>query len=113
MKTRILIMRPEEPHETRDVELSDDLAALRDLIEPITGAPMEHVTVFTDFKGGSDYKYGDMFVNELGKWKNLPRNEAATIIYRRNTLYHEPGKYDPEDLDCILGPAVLFEAKVW
>lgn len=115
MKTRMLIMRPEAPHETREVELKDKFGfvELRGLIEPITGHPMEHVRVFSDFSGGTEYKYLDMFVNELGRLTGLERNEAATIIYRRNTLYHEPGKYEPEELDWIAGPAVLFEHQVW
>jgi hypothetical protein len=54
-----------------------------------------------------------MFVNELGRLTGLERNEAATIIYRRNTLYHKPGQHQPEDLDWIAGPAVLFEHQVW
>lgn len=119
MKTRILIMRPDLPHETREVELPDDAtgnyAALRQLVEPITGEPMEHVRVFADFTGGTAYKYLDMFVNELGHLSSPPppRNEAATLIYRRNTLFHEPGKHHPEDMPDIVGPAVLFEREVW
>lgn len=114
MKTRVLIMRPDLPHESMEIEIPDDsYEALRAFVEPIVGGDMEHVNVFADFKGGNNYRYSDMFVNEIGKWKRLPRNEAATIIYRRNTLYHEPGKYEPEDLDEIVGPAVLFEERVW
>ena len=119
MKTRILIMIPEEPHARRDIELPDDAdkryPTLKALVEGITGEPMEHVRVFSDFSGGIDYRYLDMFVNELGHLleKPLERNEAATLIYRRNTLYHEPGKYQPEALPWIAGPAVLFEHQVW
>jgi hypothetical protein len=119
VKTRILIMRPDQPHETRDFVFKHGTAAayraLKDVIEPITGAPMEHVRVFGDFNGGANYRYLDMFVNELGHLSEppLPRNEAATLIYRRNVLYHEPGKYDPEELPWIAGPAVLFEKIVW
>ena len=115
MRTRYLIMRPDEPHKTLEAELLPNYQNLRALIEPITGEPMEHVRVWSDFKGGTDYKYLDMFVNELGRIMDppLPRNEAATAIYRRNVLYHEPGRYDPEELDWIAGPAVLFEQLVW
>ena len=116
MKTRILIMRPYELHQTLTVELGNGrLVDLKAIVEPITGYPMEHVRVFADFSGGTSYRYLDMFVNELGliTEPQLPRNEAATAIYRRNTLIHEPGKYHPEDLDWIAGPAVLFEKIVW
>lgn len=120
MKTKILIMRPDEPHETREVELPDPnkslemVQALNRLVEPLVGHDwIEHVNVWADFKGGTNYKYLDMFVNENGKLHGLPINGDATDIYRRNVLYHEPGKYKPEELDVIVGPAVLFERKVW
>lgn len=122
MKTRILIMRPGEPHETLDVELPgdgkehhpDNYKALKAIVEPITGHPLEHVTVWADFTGGNNFRRADMFVNEMGHLETppLPRNEAATLIYRRNALMHQ-GYTDPEDLPWIAGPAVLFEHIVW
>jgi hypothetical protein len=117
MKTRILIMRPDQPHETREVELPDNrkalLADLHALLDPLVGGYFEHVRVFSDFEGGTKYRYLDMFVHETGVLDGLPRNEAATVIYRRNALLHEPGVYDAESLPFIAGPAVLFEGVVW
>lgn len=119
MQTQILIMRPDEPHETRDVTLPDPgdpgfYTALRDLVESIVDAPMEHVNVFADFDGGTAFRYADMFVNECGHLleEPLPRNEAATIIYRRNYQMHI-GTESPEDMPWIAGPAVLFRHQVW
>jgi hypothetical protein len=122
MKTRILIMRPDQPHETRDVELPGDgdrwsektYQALKQIVEPIIGRPLEHVTVLADFSGGFDFKRADMFVNENGHLENPPmqRNEAATKIYRRNALLNQ-GYTNPEELPWIAGPAVLFEHIVW
>lgn len=122
MKTGILIMRPGEPAERRDVELpgdgqtwhKDSYAALKAIIEPITGEPLEHVTVWADFSGGNDFKRADMFVNEMGHLQTppMPRNEAATEIYRRNALLNH-GEAVPEQLPSIVGPAILFEHIVW
>jgi hypothetical protein len=122
MKTRILIMLPGQPAETRDVELPGDgeatpkdcYLALKAIIEPITGKPFEHVTVLADFAGGENFRRSDMFVYELGHVIKppLPRNEEATAIYRRNALLHQ-GYTDPEELPWIAGPAVLFQHIVW
>ncbi len=115
METKVLIMRPDEPNEGRTVELPrrptyDQLAAI---VRPLLAVDwFEHVTVLADFNGGLAFRRSDMFVDELGHPKNLPRNEAATIIYRRNALLNQ-GARDPEALDWIAGPAVLFERIVW
>jgi hypothetical protein len=89
--------------------------ALRDHIQAVTGEPLERVNVFADFFGGKDFRYLDMFVNERGHLYEppLPRNETATRIYQNNVLVHEPGKHRVEELPTIVGPAVLFEEKVW
>jgi hypothetical protein len=124
MKTAILIMRPDEPHETRELELPtvtyDDgrtgvgFKTLNTLLVPIVGDPIEHVAVLADFTGGIAFERADMFVNEMGHLMDppLPRNEAATIIYRRNWLLQHPGT-EPEDLPWIAGPAVLFDKIIW
>ena len=115
METKVLIMRPDEPNERRTFELPRG--------RPMTSSPsscgpslgcecFEHVTVLADFAGGLDFKRADMFVDEMGHPKNLPRNGNATAIYRRNALLHQ-GVKDPETLDWIAGPAVLFERIVW
>lgn len=120
LRTRILVMRPDAPHETRAVELpgtgegfaESTYQALKQIVEPIVGHPLEHVTVLADFAGGFEFKRADMFVNEYGHEAMLPRNEAATKIYRRNALLNQ-GYSDPEELPWIAGPAVLFEHIVW
>jgi hypothetical protein len=118
MKTKMLIMRPDQPHETREIEFPEPFGPsyglLKGIVEDIVGHPMEHVTVLADFSGGLQFKRADMFVNEMGHLSipPLPRNEAATILYRRNALLYQ-GYNDPEDLPWIAGPAVLFRDIVW
>jgi hypothetical protein len=115
VETKVLIMRPDEPNEGRTVELPrrptyDQLAAI---VRPLLGCEwFEHVAVLADFAGGLAFHRADMFVDEMGHPKNLPRNGNATAIYRRNALLHQDAK-DPETLDWIAGPAVLFERIVW
>lgn len=82
---------------------------LKDLIVPLLdGAHLEHVSVL--HKG----QRTDMFVDEMGHCKTppLPRNEAATAIYRAATLRRAP-KTDPESLPWIAGTAILFDRVVW
>ena len=75
----------------------------------------EHVFVYMGEEPGLGRSaYRDMFVDERGQLDGFPRNEAATAIYRRNVLMHEPAKHpDPEALPDIVGLAVLFERQVW
>jgi hypothetical protein len=82
---------------------------IRKVVEPhLQGGRMERVRVF------HNDIYTDMFVDDNGQEKNLPRNEKATRIYRNNVLTHEPGEYpDPEVLPYVYGPAVLFLTPVW
>src|SRR5882672_4639557 len=115
MKTKLLIMIPEEANEGREVELPrfPSYPTLRDLLTPIIGCKhIEHVSVLADFKGGLDFKRADMFVDEDGHARGLARNGNATAIYRRNALIHQ-GVEDPESLSWIAGVAVLFERVVW
>jgi hypothetical protein len=111
MKTTIKIFRPDGTVEERDV--SDTMtaepgySALRDLITPLLdGRNMEHVSVL------HDGQRADMFVDEEGHLLGLPRNEAATTIYRNNWLTQHPD-VDPETIPFIVGPAVLFSRRVW
>lgn len=118
METKILIMRPDEPHETQTVELprKPTYAQLKAVIEPLlNGAPMEHVSVLADFKGGLDFKPADMFVDEMAHVrKGVPpvMNGAATVIYRRASILRSPG-IDPDSLPWIGGTALLFHRRVW
>jgi hypothetical protein len=66
----------------------------------------EHVSVL--FKGAP----ADMFVDETGVLKGLPRNEAATAIYRANWLKQHP-EQDPEALPHIAGTAVVTGRRIW
>lgn len=120
MQTKVLIMRPDDQsNETREYDLprAPGYEALRKIIAPILerGA-LEHVSVWADFGGGTKYKALDMFVDDCGLLKNLPRNEAATVIYRRANQVgksNQPKADDPEDLSFICGTAILFSRRVW
>jgi hypothetical protein len=112
-------MRPGLPHETRSVEWPREptLPELKAVIVPLlNGADMERVAVLADpsFSVGTreTWRGLDMFVDEIGALKGLPRNEAATVIYRRNWLLQHP-ETEPESLANICGPAVLFSRRVW
>lgn len=77
------------------------------LVKPlIGGGNIEHVSVL------HDGKRRDMFVDDEGQLKGLPRNDRATAIYRTNWLTRNPGT-DPESMPCIAGTAVLFTRRVW
>ena len=115
MKTLMLIMISDQPHETREVDMVryPDYPTLRDLLTPILDCKyIEHVSVLADFNGGVDFRRADMFVDEDGHARRRPKNGAATAIYRRNALLHQ-GVKDPETLSWIAGPAVLFNRIVW
>lgn len=107
--TVMTIMRPGKPGETQLVDLAPEpgYRALSAILRPLLdGAELEHVTVLHDGEPA------DMFVDECGSIKRLPRNEAATAIYRNNWLTQHP-KAAPESLPAIYGPAVLFSRRVW
>jgi hypothetical protein len=110
MLTEFLIIQPDGTEETRQVLLAAEpsLSALAAIIQPIIGdgQDFEHVAVL------HDGKRTDMFVNENGLLMGLPRNPGATVIYRNNWMSSHP-KDDPESLNFIVGPAVLFRRRVW
>jgi len=108
METTMYIFKPDGDHDVLEVDLARDpgYIELKKLVEPLLSGGMERVTVkFQD-------KVVDMFVDEIGLLKGLPRNEAATMIYRKNTLDHNP-EMDPEELSFIAGVAVVFNRPVW
>jgi hypothetical protein len=133
MKTKLVIMRPGQADETREVDLParPSYRELDALIRPLLdGADLEQVLVYV---GARPYlgDYRDMFVDGEGHavllrlaedgvsavrdrpGKALPRNEAATALYRRNVLMHEAPS-DPESHPWIAGPAVFFpDRRVW
>ena len=86
---------------------SPTLKELHDTVEPhLGGNGMEHVLVLLAGRPA------DMFVDEIGVLKGLPRNEKATLIYRANWMARHP-KCDRETLPWIAGAAVLFYRRVW
>lgn len=109
MQTAITIFRIGQAPESAEVDLPERppfhtiRAAVLDFLD---GADPERVNVF------HEGRYTDMFVDEDGIKKGLPVNEAATAIYRNNTLTHVPGT-DPESLPFVYGPAVLMSRRVW
>lgn len=108
MKTRLLVLNPAGDPSVRVIDMTGDpgLAELRDVLEPILGGRPEHVAVL------HEGRRADMFVHEDGHGEHLPRNEAATAIYRAFWLERHPSDH-PETLPCIAGPAVIFDRIVW
>jgi hypothetical protein len=89
---------------------------LRRILDPLIGGDLEHVAVWADYNDGEKYEALDLFCNENGLLLRLPRNEKATTIYRRANLMGKsaaPAMTNPEDLNYIVGPAVLFSRRVW
>ncbi len=110
---KITIIRPAELPEERELDAKTDpgLGDLSALLNPILDldgpCAFEHVTVL------HDGERRDMFIDEMSRRKGLDRNEAATAIYRNAWLTRHPTA-DPESLEAIYGPAVLFlDAQVW
>lgn len=82
---------------------------LRSLVEPhLNGARLMHVRVLCPLLG----QWTDMFVDEMGALRRLPRNDAATRIFRNGHLSKRPDD-DPESLPYIAGAAVVFLRPVW
>jgi hypothetical protein len=109
MKTTMTVYRPGQIDERVEVDLPErpGLFALRAALEPyLDGGEAEHVYVLAHGRAA------DMFVDEFGHDKRLPRNETATRLYRASWLSRNPGAA-PETLPFIVGPAVLFNRKVW
>lgn len=77
------------------------------LIRPILdGKHMEHVTVL------HQGRRADMFIDEGSAVDDLPRNEAATAIYRTIGMADHPS-WDADEFPAIYGTAVLFDRRVW
>lgn len=94
-----------------DLSQRPEVEELRAVICPLLGgADLERVRVLLE--GPKGPLYADLFVDERSAAKGLPRNEAATSLYRALSLKRSPG-LDPETLPAIYGPAVLFHRPVW
>lgn len=116
IKTRFRVMTPQADRGAVESEVMwprvPGYGVLTAAVEPILNGNLEHVTVLADYDGGTNYVRLDMFVHETGVVDGLPRNEAATTIYRRNWLLQHPGT-DPESMPFIAGVAILFDRRVW
>ena len=114
METKYTIMNPDGTawNGTIDWPREPGYARLRIFLEPTLRGELEQVSVLADFTGGDNFIPSDMFVNERGADVKLPRNEAATTLYRRASMLRMPTR-DPEDLPFIFGTAVLFSRRVW
>lgn len=119
IKTKLVFIPAFGAQEKHEVELTSTPSSveLHQFIDPLLGTrQFEHVLVYPSETGwlGADH-YRDMFVDETGMVKGLPRNIAATALYRRNFLVHQQPPVDDDDtLPAIYGPAVFFpDRKVW
>lgn len=109
MLTSYTVYRVGRDPETAEADIPEQPGydALKSIIVPLLdGAPLEHVTVLHE----GDRR--DMFVDECGAINGLPRNDAATAIYRNNWLTQHPST-NPEDMPAIYGTAILFSRRVW
>ena len=109
MTIRMTVYRTDGSEHVTETSLPPrpSLDQINAVLKPIfDGAYTEHVNVLV----GS--RYTDMFVDEDGLTKRLPRNEKATAIYRNNWLTQHPNT-DPELMAFIVGPAVVFSDRVW
>ena len=108
MRTDLAILRADGTREDRTIEMVGDpgLAELRGVLEPILGGRPEHVAVL------HDNRRADMFVDEDFVAKGLPRNAAATAVYRASWMERHP-ETNPETLPGIAGDAVVFGRTVW
>lgn len=131
MLTRWKLIRTDGVIKEFENEMSKDpgYELLRSIISPlIERGQLEHVYVWADFEHDGlkqsmtghqldwNFKALDMFVDENGHSQNLRRNEIATTIYRRATMEgrsSRPPPDNPETLDFIVGPVVLFDRRVW
>jgi hypothetical protein len=108
MQTSYKVMKVDGSEEAGAVDWPREpgYAAISKLVNPLLGAELEHVSVLHDGKPS------DMFVDGDGQIKGLPRNEAATAIYRAYAMKRDPDR-DPEDIPWIAGTAVIFDRRIW
>jgi hypothetical protein len=108
METKFTVYFPDGTKAERMTDIPRDpgYGLLKTLLKEFIPNHFEHVAVL------HDDKRLDMFVDEDGLMKKMPRNEAATEIFRTNWLKKYP-KTPPEELSFIVGTAVLFHRRVW
>ena len=110
MQTIMLILHTDGIQIRQAVNLSIEptLLEISKLLRPLLhNPPLDHVAVL--YLG----QHRDMFVDERGHLRGLPRNKAATAIYRAAALAR-PNPPWAEAMPCIVGTAVIFpERRVW
>lgn len=120
-KVKLIAVDGTETLEELELANKPTYDALKAIIDPfISGTRdppywFERVAVLDNF-GDGKMRPLDMFVDENGLVKHLPRNEKATTIYRRANLCGMTAVApvaNPEMLNFIVGPAVLFNRPVW
>jgi hypothetical protein len=95
---------------TAEMTIEPTYRELKAAVQPhLDGGEILHVAILK--RNGHD-RAADMFVDEMGVLKKLPRNEKATQFYRASWLKRHP-KTDPETMPHIAGVAVVFEETVW
>jgi hypothetical protein len=99
METKVLVMKPGEPSELRTFELPERprYNEIADLVELLIGVTRcEHVSVLADFAGGLTFRESDLFVDEMGHPKGLPRKRERDR-YLSPRLTHKrkrsPGRF--------------------
>lgn len=108
MLTRYTVFRPDGTRSDHEIDWPEEPGydAISALVRPLLdGQPLEHVFVL------HNGARRDLFVDEEGAMNGLPRNEAATAIYRNNWLTRHPGT-DPETIPAIYGVAILFPDRI-
>jgi hypothetical protein len=109
MITTYSVIRPGHASETHSIDWPKEpgFDRISALVRPLLdGAELERVAVL------HHQRRTDMFVDETGALRGLPRNDEATEIYRANWLQQHPHT-DPEALPAIYGTAILFDRPVW
>ncbi len=91
------------------LDINPSVREVKQALSQFISGEIEHVTIM---RPNSNDGAADMFVDEMGVMKGLPRNEKATELYRAWWLYHHPHD-DPESLPWIAGVAIVFDELVW
>lgn len=114
-KVKLIAVDGTETIEELELEEKPEYAVLKRIIEPHIGDWFERVAVWDNF-GEGKMRGLDMFVDENGHLKALQRNDKATRIYRAANQHGVTGQapaQDAETIPFIVGPAVLFNRRVW
>lgn len=114
MITRYILLRPDAAPEGGQINWPrfPGLERVRALVPTIDFRDYHQSLVLADMRGGDNFVPTDLFFDNQGVAKNLPRNEEATAIYRRGFMLRMPNR-DPEKLSAVFGLALLFSRRVW